>query len=88
MRLETYLVGVTVRSSTRLPMSVPDETTQNIVEVVTVLEQVICSGHGTCGVQSGATGVYAHRSCNLPSQIRGTDIASIAELVRKTLMRC
>ena len=55
------------------PVLIPGETAQNIVKIPTVLEQVICSGDGACGIQSGATGVYVHRPCNLPSEIRCTD---------------
>ena len=88
MEFETYPVDVAVRSSTRLPILVPGETAQNIVEIPTALQQVICSGDGTCGIQSSATGGYVHRPRNPLSQIRGTDSESIAELVRKTLMRC
>ena len=81
--LETYPVDVDVQSSTGLPILVASEKAQNIVEIPTVLEHVICSGDGACGIQSGASGVYVHR----PS-IRSTNSEAIATIVRKTLMRC
>ena len=71
-----------------LPIWVAGETAQSIVEIRTVLEQVFCSGDGTCGIQLSATGGYGHRPSHPLSQIRGTDSESFAELVRKTLMRC
>ena len=83
-----YPVDVGVQSSTGLPILVAGESAQNIVEIPTVLEHVICSGDGACGIQSGATGEYVHRPGNLLCQIRGTDSESLAKFVRKTLMRC
>ena len=65
MQFEPYPVDVAVRSSTRLPIVVSGETAQNVAEIPTVLQQVICSGAGTCGIQSSATGGYVHRPCNL-----------------------
>ena len=44
MQLGTCPVDVAVRSSTRLPVLVPGETAQTIVEIPAVPEQVICSG--------------------------------------------
>ena len=82
-----YPVEVAVRSSTRLTLLVPSETAQHIVGIPTLLEQVICSCDGTRRNQSSAAGVYVHRSRNPLSQIRSTNSESIAELVRKTLMR-
>ena len=41
MQFAACLVDVAVRSSTRLPFSVPGETAQNTVEIGTVLEQVL-----------------------------------------------
>ena len=64
MQFEAYPVDVAVRSSTRLPILVPGETAQKVVEIPTVLQQVICSGDETCGIQSSATGGYVHRPCN------------------------
>ena len=61
MQFEAYPVDVAVRSSTRLPIWVSGETAQNVVEIPTVLQQVICSGDGTCGIQSSATGGYVRR---------------------------
>ena len=88
MPVETYPVDVDVQSSTGLPILDPGEKAQNNVEIPTVPEHVICSGDGACGIQSGATGAYVHRRCNILSQIRGTDCESRAELARKTLVRC
>ena len=88
MPVETYPVDVEMQSSTGLPILDPGEKVQNIVEIPTVPEHVICSGNGACGIQSGATGAYVHRPGNLLCQIRSTDCESIAELLRKTLMRC
>ena len=88
MQLEEYPVDVGVRSSTRLPILVAVETARKIVEIPSVLEHVISSGDGACGIQSGATGAYVHRPGNILSQIRGTDCESRAELARKTLVRC
>ena len=80
MPVETYPVDVDVQSSTGLPILDPGEKVQNIVEIPTVPEHVICSGDGACGIQSGATGEYVHRPGNLLCQIRGTDCESLAEL--------
>ena len=63
---------------------VAGESAQNIVEIPTVPEHVICSGDGGCGIQSGASGMCVHTA----SHIRSSDSESLAELVRKTLMRC
>ena len=83
-----YLVDADVPSSTVLPILVAVETAQDIVDIPTVLEHVICSGDGACGIQSGATGEYVHRPGNLLYQIRSTDCEAIANFVRKTLTRC
>ena len=83
-----YLVEVDVQISKGVPILVAGESAQNIVEIPTVPEHVICSGDGACGIQSGATGAYVHRPGNLLSQIRGTDCEARAELARKTLVRC
>ena len=78
-----YLIDVDVQSSTGLPILVAGESAQNIVEIPTVPEHVICSGDGACGIQSGATGEYVHRPGNLLCQIRSTDCESIAELCKE-----
>ena len=52
----------------------PGESAQDIVDIPTVLEHVICSGDGACGIQSSVSGVYVHR----PS-IRSTDSEAIAK---------
>ena len=83
MPVETYPVDVDVQSSTGLPILVAGESAQNIVEIPTVLEHVICSGDGACGIQSGATGAYVHRPGNILSHIRGTDCEAIAELCKE-----
>ena len=83
---ETYLVDGAVGSSICLPMLFPGETAQIIVEIQTVLEQVICSGDGTFGIQSDAAGCYVHRS-RKPPQIRGADSEFIAELATKIRVR-
>ena len=56
MQLETCPVDVAVQSSTRVPVLVPEETAQNIVEITTAPEQLICSGDGTCRIQSSIAG--------------------------------
>ena len=76
MLLEMCLVDVAFGGSTCLLIFDQGETAQNILEIPTVLEQVICSGDGACGIQSGTTGFYVHRPDNPPSQIRGADSES------------
>ena len=64
MQLGTCPVDVAVQSSTRLPVLVPGEAAENVVEISTVPEQVICSGDKACGIQSSVAGESVHRPCN------------------------
>ena len=58
-----------VRQQVWFTVLVPGESAQNIAEVPTVPWQVICSGDGTCGIESSVAAEYVHRCTPLRQRV-------------------